>query len=118
MPMFSGSPPLPSGLVLALMSVFAVGGTCVAFWMGDLSTARSVGLFLTLEGMALLISAFSPTGWIPFQGGSVIDFLTWLRGPNGGDGNRLSGPVHADLLLLYSGFLVSVTGAVIMSVAH
>jgi hypothetical protein len=104
-------------LVLIVFSLVAVISALGCWISGAMGLFKAVGLFLTIEGAALLVSAFSPVGWLPFEGG-LIEFLGWLRGPKDGEGRPLAGGVQADLLMLYGGFLVSVAGAIVMNVAR
>jgi len=80
---FQGGYRYPSGWVSVVLSLIATGATVLIWNYKSLYPLQTLTLFLNLEGIVLLASAFSPIGLTPPQG-SAVKRTQWFFSPQGG----------------------------------
>lgn len=97
--------------ILTLLSLVVANVSLWGWQLHLLTTGEALSTLFELEGTALLITAFTPVGWPPPEG-NLLKQIKWFRGPKDDKGRPVGATVTADLLMLYSGFLLIVLGAI------
>ena len=105
---FEGGYRYPGNTLWVILTVVVVLVTVLVAYRKSLVLLRALTLFLSFEGTALLVSAFTPTGLAPPQGG-LGSRIRWFLRQQGGVPVKFSQPLfYGGLLALFLAILLNV----------
>jgi hypothetical protein len=104
---FAGGPGYPTAVIMLILAVLAAVGLYIVHTYSHPSVVALVALALGMLGGILMVSAFTPVGLVPPQGG-FRDRLRWFFIPQQGTSVQLNQPMlYIGLVLVFAAQVLS-----------